>query len=848
MTGNSENQMTPPSLRNKNIASQGQGGWIGIDLGTSNCTAAVWDLSRSRCKVLRLGHANLARPPTGGGGKGGKIVPSAVLFCDESVIDADESEAKASQYCIPGLSSLVGNAAIQYFNKTTKNNGDGEKLEDNEQNHRYSGAMVTSFKRVVGKTSKQAKELQSSDPEFWNSLPFQSVIMDSDQDTVEDTKATKQQNQEHKERRDEFDEGYFDVLGDTINNPSLSQPQTQYDIKEGVKIRIQPLNCTQPTSNTSHKSSEHLITPLQATTLLLQSIRIAALEYLTNNNKSKIQAPGLIPPNGEASQRTMPNCIIGVPAHYSHAQRTAIQNAAKHAGFTGYVGVMTESTAAAMAYGLFVSPTISANTPITNNDDTSKSNIGRKNILVFDMGGGTTDVTIAAIDFEKVTDKVQFRVVATAGDQCLGGDNVDELLARHLWKQHAQQPQSNSPALEKEQEEEAREASEHQEFISLCRRAKEELCGNDEKGESNESDVAGMPETNVTLSGKEIRITRQEFDSAIQPLIDRAECVVDNALSALKESQQQDESLSGNVLIHEVVLVGGSTHIPTIRTMLRRKFPPPIHPELCTSISAETAVAQGLAIQAALVSGVVPLWELRNAMMLDVLPHSIGAWVSCAPTANGGNSGDDGVGNGAPFSKGDIMQPNNGGNKRDGGHFVPILHKDAPLPAMGSATFGLAAANQSGVTVIAAEHIGPGETYQCMGVFDFLLHRLNNEDGSHGQQRKVREIEIGMTLEISGKFIVSIFDKSDPEHREKRRRYLKEKAFRDGNKDENDVVLEEDEVLMEDYYREEEQRSASFSGTEIGLLLFCVILFALYVATRIAFSNVELGYDENDEL
>mmetsp|Transcript_22025 Transcript_22025/g.28218 ORF Transcript_22025/g.28218 Transcript_22025/m.28218 type:complete len:136 (-) Transcript_22025:219-626(-) len=135
-----------------------------------------------------------------------------------------------------------------------------------------------------------------------------------------------------------------------------------------------------------------------------------------------------------------------------------------------------------------------------------------------------------------------------------------------------------------------------------------------------------------------------------------------------------------------------------------------------------------------------------------------------------------------------------------------------------------------------------------MGVFDFLLHRLNNEDGSHGQQRKVREIEIGMTLEISGKFIVSIFDKSDPEHREKRRRYLKEKAFRDGNKDENDVVLEEDEVLMEDYYREEEKRSASFSGTEIGLLLFCVILFALYVATRIAFSNVELGYDENDEL
>ena len=488
---------------------------------------------------------------------------------------------------------------------------------------------------------------------------------------------------------------------------------------------------------------------------------------------------------------------------------------------------MTESTAAAMAYGLFVSRNVSP--PALTTDGTSKdgdtTNTGGKNILVFDMGGGTTDVTIASIDFAKTTEKVQFRVVATAGDRCLGGDNVDELLARHLWKLHA--PSSSTSSGEGT----IWKASEHQEFTNQCRRAKADLCGNDNDDDGS-SDVVGMDQTQVTLHGKTIRITRQEFDSAIQPLIDRAAHVIDDALSALEQSHHHDHSSSCS--IHEVVLVGGSTHIPTIRSMLRQKFPPPIPPELCTSISAETAVAQGLAIQAALVSGVVPLWELRNAMMLDVLLHSIGVWIS--------DNGRDDVGNhGTPFTKGQIIQPNSNSNgKQEKGHYVPILHKDAPLPAMGSATFTLAAANQFGITVIAAEHIGPGDVYQCMGVFDFLLHRPDKEDNSNDDQG-ARQVEVGMTLEISGKFIVSVFDKTDPEHREKRRRYLKEKALRDGK---DDTLLEEE--IVEKFYEEEEERSAC-SGTEIGLVLFCVVLFALYVAARIAFNDVDMSH-ENDEL
>ena len=357
-------------------------------------------------------------------------------------------------------------------------------------------------------------------------------------------------------------------------------------------------------------------------------------------------------------------------------------------------------------------------------------------------------------------------------------------------------------------------------MIDECRRAKEDLCGNDKDDGSN---ATGMDETHLTFCGKTTRITRQEFDSAILPLIDRAEDVVDDALSVL-------ESHNDANVIHEVVLVGGSTHIPTVRSMLRRKFPPPIPPELCTSISAETAVAQGLAIQAALVSGLVPLWELRNAMMLDVLPHSIGVWVV------GGNHGVC-VGKGAPFVKGQIIQPNE--DKTHQGHYVQILQKDAPLPSMGSSTFTLAAAGQSGITVIAAEHIGPGNVFQCMGVFDFLLRRSGKEGG--GCDRAARQLEIGMTLETSGKFIVSVFDESDPEHREKRRKYLKERASDEGGADGGNLNE------YTDIYHEEHDERPACSRTEIALTLFCIIFFAVYVVARIAFSDVEILH-ANDEL
>ena len=277
-------------------SSGGGGGWVGIDLGTSNCSAAVWDLNESRCRVIRL--KGLARPPLD------KIVPSAVLF-----------------------------------------DGDGSIKVGQEAVARESTSTLTSFKRVVGLTSTQAAEIEKSDPQFWDSLPFDASIVDGNGGgaTCHD-----QNGKEHAS----------DTLGDDGGESSL------HEVVEGVAIDV----------SVDISSSPRRVTPLELTTILLRRIREHADGYLLKNKRHKTRAPGFDEAKG------LQNCVVGVPANYSHAQRMAVRSAARKAGFGGRVAVMTESTAAAMAYGLFVSSKVS-------HFSTAKNG---KNVLVFDMGGGTT--------------------------------------------------------------------------------------------------------------------------------------------------------------------------------------------------------------------------------------------------------------------------------------------------------------------------------------------------------------------------------------------------------------------------------------------------------------------------
>jgi len=239
--------------------------------------------------------------------------------------------------------------------------------------------------------------------------------------------------------------------------------------------------------------------------------------------------------------------------------------------------------------------------------------------------------------------------------------------------------------------------------------------------------------------------------------------------------------------MNEVVLVGGGTRVPSIRAMLGDKFPPPTPPELCYSIKPEAAVAQGAAVQAAILSGCVPRHELRSALMLDALPHTLG-----------------------------VLVPSDRKSSHDEA-YIPILQKDMTLPAMDCSTFYLADINQPGITVVAVEDVGDDFPLQRVGEFTFLLRKLPDEEkASLGGRRK---IQVGFTVEQSGKFIVSIFDEHDPDHLAKKRRYLEAKRKAGELAGDYEAVGEEStrEKTKEEYF------------LNIAIALMIIVYFAVKV-------------------
>ena len=459
-------------------------------------------------------------------------------------------------------------------------------------------------------------------------------------------------------------------------------------------------------------SSAIRVTPLEILTTILTSIRLASDLYLARyGNKKDLKVPG--------SSTHTTNCVVGVPAHFGQRQRKTFEQACRLAGFTGHVSTITESTAASMAYGLFVSvPT-------------------EKHILVLDMGGGTTDVTIA-----KLTPNEEFSVVATDGDRRLGGDDMDDAILHLVVKRLG-----GSPSLQ-----------ERRKLLVACRKCKESLCGTEEDKPVDSYEIVWKKDHSTV-------ITQSDFNEAIKPLVDRARDLIKQVVER------------SSVSIDEVVLVGGVTRVPSVQIMLRTEFPS--IPELCSSLNAEGAVAQGAAIQAAIKSGMVPISELRSAMMLDALPHTIG-----------------------------VLLP-------DQVSYVPVLEKNSQLPAMGFATFTLAGVHQQGVTVVAVEDVG--ESLERVGEFSFMLRRLSDEElkKMNGQ----RTVDIGMTMEPSGKFIVSIFDENDPEHLRKKQKYQRQKGGALG-------------------YVEKEIKD---DGVPTPLIIACVFIFLIYVGVKLTFHDPEEG-------
>jgi len=261
------------------------------------------------------------------------------------------------------------------------------------------------------------------------------------------------------------------------------------------------------------------------------------------------------------------HAVVTVPAYFNDAQRQATKDAATISGLT-VMRIINEPTAAAIAYGM-------------------DKKLKEKNILVFDLGGGTHDVTLLTID-EGV-----FEVLATNGDTHLGGEDFDQRVmqwAINIIKQkHGVDISQNQRALSKLR----RECEKAKRALSTVFQAKLEIEGLvDGKDFSETLTRAKFEELNIDL-----------FKKAINPVS-----------AVLKDSGLK----KGDV--HEVILVGGSTRIPKVQQLLKDFFN---GKELNKSINPDEAVAFGATVQAAILAGIADQ-ETKDLLLLDVTPLSLG--------------------------------------------------------------------------------------------------------------------------------------------------------------------------------------------------------------------------------
>jgi molecular chaperone DnaK len=257
--------------------------------------------------------------------------------------------------------------------------------------------------------------------------------------------------------------------------------------------------------------------------------------------------------------------VITVPAYFNDSQRQATKDAGKIAGLE-VLRIINEPTAASLAYGL------------------DKKN--NETILVFDLGGGTFDVSVL-----EVGDGV-FELLSTSGDTQLGGDDFDDKIVKWLMKEFK---------------------SEHNIDLSGDRQALQRLTEASEKAKVELSNLTqtdiSLPFLTATDTGPkhlDRSITRSKFEELCSSLIDRARIPVENALKDAKIDKTK---------IDEVVLVGGSTRIPAIQDVVVKI----LGKKPNQTVNPDEVVAVGAAVQAGVLAG-----EVKDILLLDVTPLSLG--------------------------------------------------------------------------------------------------------------------------------------------------------------------------------------------------------------------------------
>merc|ERR1711963_1088772 len=355
------------------------------------------------------------------------------------------------------------------------------------------------------------------------------------------------------------------LIGDAAKNQVAMNPSnTIFDAKRLIgrkfddatvqkDIKLWPFKVIKDSGNkpkmeVEHKYESKTFTPEEISAMILTKMKETAEAHLGHK---------------------VTDAVVTVPAYFNDAQRQATEDAGVIAGLN-VLRIINEPTAAAIAYGL-----------------DKKRGSGESNVLIFDLGGGTFDVSILSID-----DGI-FEVKSTAGDTHLGGEDFDNRMVDHFvqefQRKHKKDITGNKRALRR--------------LRTACERAKRTLSASAQASIEIDSLFEGL---DFYTS-----ITRARFEELCSDLF---KGTLDPVEKAMRDAKLDKSS------IHDIVLVGGSTRIPKIQKLLQDFFN---GKELNKSINPDEAVAYGAAVQAAILTGDTSE-AVSDLLLLDVAPLSMG--------------------------------------------------------------------------------------------------------------------------------------------------------------------------------------------------------------------------------